>query len=60
MLSPSNELANFREVAMFLKALEVPRVSGLVCMPIAPPTSDREQQVGQDAAENERNSNQEL
>ena len=29
-------------------------------MPIVPPTSDREQQIGQDAAENERNSNQEL
>jgi hypothetical protein len=29
-------------------------------MPIVVPTSDREQQIGQDAAENERNSNQEL
>jgi len=47
---------------MFLKTSRSPRVPGLVCMPIVPlpPTSDREQQIAQDAAENERNSNQEL
>ena len=45
---------------MFLKTSRSPRVPGLVCMPIVPPTSDREQQTGQDAAENERNGNQEL
>jgi hypothetical protein len=43
---------------MFLKSSRSPRVPGLVCMPIVPPTSGREQQIGQDAAENERNSNQ--
>jgi hypothetical protein len=48
------------KVAMFLKSSRSPRVPVLVCIPIAPPTSDREQQIGQDAAENERNSNQEL
>jgi hypothetical protein len=49
------------KVAMFLKTpLEAPGCRGLVCMPIVPATSDREQQIGQDAAENERNSNQEL
>ena len=61
MLSPSNELANFREGRdVFENPSGSPRVPGLVCMPIVPPTSGREQQIGQDAAENERNSNQEL
>ena len=48
------------KVAMFLKSSRSLRVPGLVRMPIVPPTSGREQQMGQDAAENERNGNQEL
>ena len=60
MLSPSNELANFREGRDVFEKLSKPQVPGLVCMPIVPPTSGREQQIGQDAAENERNRNQEL
>ena len=49
-----------KKVAMFLKSSPSPRVLGLMCMPIVPPTPGREQRIGQDAAENERNSNQEL